>query len=493
MAKKLLFSSFVISFGLLLGRLMGFVREVTIASTFGVSTEADVAVLVLTIPDVLVNILVAGGLSASLIPEFKSSSKEDASALFWQVSVVTSILFVLMVSLLGFIPSLLTYVFAPGLSAQAAMSAQRFLSTVLWVLPLTVLAGITKAFLQSQEKFLVPAIGTLIFNSCIVFGLFVFVRESKNLNMLVGFIILGGAVRWWSQLWVMRHDICWAGNCTRFALTKELFHRYWQAVVAVGALSLYPIVARSFASFAGEGSVAMMNYAWRLVEFPLGLVVTVLSVVLFPRLSELNVVKDSSGFVNTLRTGLTWSLLLAMTILGPVLAAPEIFVELTFGWGGNISLDEIDMIAQLLRVGIVILPFQAVIAMSVAALNARKNTRTPMIVSLIGFVLLLPLCGLLQTSFSIKGVIVAVLLCYILVGGILIHTLWRMNKDLLRFSMLATPLLAGVFSYACSHLVLSFDFSLIVSIFLLVFVMVLTIFIVGGLFYKNGIERQYAV
>ena len=69
--RRLIISGAVVSFGILLGRVTGFLREIGIASVFGISTEADITILMLTIPDVLVNLLVAGGLSAALIPEFR--------------------------------------------------------------------------------------------------------------------------------------------------------------------------------------------------------------------------------------------------------------------------------------------------------------------------------------------------------------------------------------------------------------------------------------
>ncbi len=437
---------------------MGFAREAGVASTFGVSSEADVAVLALTVPDVLVSLLVAGGLSAALIPEFKSLPQKEKHALFMQVSVVMGVFFTAVVFALGFIPDVLLFFFAPGLSIQAAFSAQEVLSDVLWLIPLTVLAGVTTAYLQSQEKFVMPAMGTFLFNTCVVTGLLFFVK-SNNLNDLVYFILLGGALRYASQLWVMRNSINFTGCFTESYIGKGLLYRYGQAVLAVGALSLFPVVARSFASFSGEGGVAMMNYAWRLVELPLGVVITVLSVVLFPKLSEKHANKDIEGFNRVLKEGLFWSLLMAMAIMGPIIASPETFVNVVYSWGDSIPTEKISSISMLLKIGIMILPFQAVIAMCVAAFNAQKNTKFPMKVNMIGFVLLVPLCWWAQEHFGLLGVVSAVAIGYAGISISLLYALRVSYNDLPLLSLFVIPGLFLVITFCMSLLVVTLKFS----------------------------------
>ena len=53
-------SGLILAVGVLLGRLLGFFRETLIASQFGVSGLADVAILTLTLPDLFMNVLLGG-------------------------------------------------------------------------------------------------------------------------------------------------------------------------------------------------------------------------------------------------------------------------------------------------------------------------------------------------------------------------------------------------------------------------------------------------
>ncbi|MDQ7059366.1 MAG: lipid II flippase MurJ [Ghiorsea sp.] len=475
MSKKILYSSLIVSIGVLLGRLMGFVREASLASTFGVSSEADIAVLALTIPDILVSLLVAGGLSAALIPEFKSLSTQQMRALFVQVSFFSIVFFIALALFLGYVTEPLTYLFAPGLGASAASSAQEILRQVFWLIPLTVLAGVTTAYLQSQGKFVAPAMGTFIFNACVVLGLVTFVNDSKRLDVLVYFILLGGLARWLSQLWVMRSELQFHDSFSSMLIHKDLLVRYGQAVVAMGLFTLFPVVARSFASFSGEGGVAMMNYAWRLVELPLGLVITVLAVVLFPKLAELHAQRDEDGFDRQLHEGLAWSLLLAAAIMGPILAAPEVFVSVVYGWGDNIASEKMDTISMLLQVGIVSLPFQAVLAMCVAAFNARKRTKVPMMISFVGFVLLIPICWLAEVYFALFGAVSAIVACYIAVSGVLLFVLRKECKSMPILSLFRVPTVVLILTFSSTLISMSFGLSELVNISACLLIMVLSV------------------
>jgi len=491
---RIILSSLIVSLGLLLGRLMGFVREIYVASTFGVSAEADVAILALTIPDVLVSLLVAGGLSAALIPEFKKLSKQESFALFLQASIGFGAIFLIITLVLSLNPSVLISLFAPGVSQQTERLAQNVLAGVIWLIPLTVLAGISTAYLQAQEKFLMPALGTLIFNACVVFGLILFVDGSKNLSVLVGFIIIGGVLRWLSQLWCLQGYISWKGSLSRYFLTKDLFQRYWQAMLALSLLSMFPVVARSLASFSGEGGIAMMNYAWRLVEFPLGLVITVFSITSFPKLSESYVLNNEVVFSETLYQGVLWSLILSMAIMGVVLPSAETLVKIIFGWSDNISGEKILVISELLQIGIMILPFQAVIAMSLAALNARKETKVSIIVSMLGFVVVLVGGQWAASTLGIVGVMVFVLAGYAFVGLTLLYILHK--RKLLRLDLVIVwlPVQVLLTSYGIAYFIESIPLPIEVAVAYLIGAMVIgvgqVIFFPSCRQFFMGIGRQ---
>ncbi len=64
MLRAILLSSIFLNTGLLLGRISGFIREALVAASFGASSEADIVVLMLTVPDLMVSLLMGGAMGA---------------------------------------------------------------------------------------------------------------------------------------------------------------------------------------------------------------------------------------------------------------------------------------------------------------------------------------------------------------------------------------------------------------------------------------------
>lgn len=412
--KQVLISGIWVSFGIMLGRIAGFFREAAIANTFGVSSTADVVILSLTIPDIMVNILVAGGLSAALIPEFKSHSPRLAGALFLQSSVLIGVVFSLVTFFLVYFSNEIVMLFAPGFDAVTAEKATEVLAFVLWLIPLTVLAGVSTAYLQSKGQFAIPAMGTLIFNLCLVFGLFFYVTDENDLDVFVWFVLLGGVVRWLSQIFRLKGDFYLKELWKKWLLHKLLFKRYLQAMFTLGILTLYPVVARAFASFQGEGGIAMTNYALKLVELPLGVVITVLSVVLFPKLAAAHIRDDQKEFSMMVEEGMFWSVILAVIIMACIYSAADSFIYLVYGWG-EIGAEQLSNVSSILSIVVFSLPLQAVIAMLVTTCNAKKNTYMPLKASLIGLFSLLILCWFFEKSYGLNGVVIALVISYLVV------------------------------------------------------------------------------
>ena len=64
-------STIVVASLILFGRITGFTREWLISSISGANEQTDIAVVLLTFPDLIVNLILGGGFSTSLIPFLK--------------------------------------------------------------------------------------------------------------------------------------------------------------------------------------------------------------------------------------------------------------------------------------------------------------------------------------------------------------------------------------------------------------------------------------
>lgn len=264
------------------------VRDVVLAGTLGIGHDADVAVLALSLPDLLTTVLVGGAVSAVLIPDFKAARAEGGSRrLFGAVTIAVASATGVIALATALAAPLVVRALGPGLSADAATVAAPLVALTVAAFPLTALAAVSTGYLQSLGRFAVPAAGTLIFNVTLVAAIAVLVRPGELLWLAFG-AVGGAALRWLAQLVAALRAPDPAGPLPRrIRDLAGLARRYPQALGATSAVVLVPFVARTIASLGLPGDVATITYALRIVEFPLGAFLTVGAVAALPHLAEL--------------------------------------------------------------------------------------------------------------------------------------------------------------------------------------------------------------
>ncbi|MBU0564606.1 MAG: oligosaccharide flippase family protein [Gammaproteobacteria bacterium] len=407
---RLITSALWISLGIFLGRLAGFVREVGLAAKLGVTPEADVAVVLLTVPDALTNLLMGGALSAILIPRFKKlGAGIRADALFCKGSLVVGGGFALIAVLASYRADWLLALLAPGLDDVTTIKAEELLSLVIWVVPLTALAGVSTAYLQAHGRFFVPAMGTLVFNVVVIFFI-AFGLDDWGLSILVIGIMFGAVLRWGSQLSRIRWRRGFSWRAVRWRLLGKGFgRRYLQAVAGGGLITLLPVLARAFASNNGEGSLALFSYAYKLVEFPLGVCVTVFSAAFFPILSQAFARGDdpSAGLAKVSR----WMLAISFSLATILWAFNSLFTQLAFGYG-KIGPAQVEAIGWLFAIGVISLPLQGGCALLSSVFYAKSDTTTPLWISLGAFLGFIPLGYVFARMGGPAGVMSALVALY---------------------------------------------------------------------------------
>ena len=132
-----------------------------------------------------------------------------------------------------------------------------------------------------------------------------------------------GILRWGSQLLALSNKIHWFQFDKEFRLNWNLLRRYGQAILAIGLTTLLPVVGRAFASYSGEGGIAAFNYAWKLIELPVGLVLASFSIVLFPRMSSLAAEAREADIEALFKSGVFWSVSFSTVFMIPIFLSPR--------------------------------------------------------------------------------------------------------------------------------------------------------------------------
>lgn len=373
--RPLMGASALLAVMLLLGRFSGLFRELELARAFGISRDADVAVVLLTLPDLLVNLLLTGGLSAALVPRFRQLPADDRGALFRQASLWATLAFALAGIVLWLWPMTIFGVIAPGLSGLGELGRGSVVGGVALALPLTALSGVTAAYLNAHGRYLVSGAGTLLFNLCVIAVLVSHASGTNNLLTALALAIgAGAAVRLVAQLAVMPRSALNA-----FSLGPLADRAMLQAFVAgalAAALTLVPqIVVRAAASLLGSGTVASFNYAQKLVELPVGILITTISTVALTKLSGLIAEQRDEEVRQELLKDLRLASMLAVLVVLFGLFFADAVVSLLFG-RGQMDPTALARVAGLARVAFLSVPFVAISSLMIAVLNARLQTST---------------------------------------------------------------------------------------------------------------------
>jgi putative peptidoglycan lipid II flippase len=398
-------ASAVLAIGILAGRIAGLVREVTLASVLGVSEQADVAVLVLTLPDVLTAFLLSGTISAVLVPEFtRRIAADGARSALREAEVIVVLVGLALAAIVAIAARPIVAVIAPGLSDSAGDLAAKLVAASSLALPLAGLSGVAAAYLQSHRRFATTAAGTLVVNLVLVAVLALAVRPD-SLGLIAVGIVLAGAARWLLQRVDAARTVDRSGSSTLRAHLSRFGGRYGIAALGTSTLVLVPFAMRALASLGSPGDIAIVNYALRILELPLGVFITVGSIAALPFLADL-IARGEDGRAASLfrQLVLVTQIVTVPLALGGILAAAPIALLLYGRPAVGASVADIGSYAA---IGMLSLPAQGVASVAQSYLIARGRLGLLLGINGIGLVGYLIVAAILVRAMGTSGVMFA--------------------------------------------------------------------------------------
>ena len=153
-------------------------------------------------------------------------------------------------------------------------------------------------------------------------------------------------------------------------------------VLGVAATNINVLVNTFAASYAEDGAIAWLNYGYRIMHLPLGLIAVSLGSAALPALSRAFASGDKEQFRVTIGEALSHSIRLSIpATLGLVLLRDDI-VDVLYGYG-RFTADDVRHTGLALAaycVGIPAFSFNRILA---PAFYARKDTRTPVRIGMV--------------------------------------------------------------------------------------------------------------
>jgi len=378
----------------LISRILGFIRDVVIAYTFGASAGTDAFLIAFKIPNFMRRLFAEGAFSQAFIPvlsEYKTQRGHvEIKRLVDNVAGSLGGL-LLLITLAGIIMApLLIFIFAPGFfqdteKYQLASEMLRITFPYLLFVTLTALAG---SILNTYGRFAVPAFTPVLLNLCMISAALWFTGFfAEPIMALAWGVFFAGIAQLLFQLPFLRKlDLL---PNPRFNWhdegVKRIRYLMIPALFGVSVAQINLLIDTLMASFLVTGSVSWLYYSDRLMEFPVAIFGVALATVTLPNLSKVIAQGNTLAYHRTLDWALRSTFLVVMpasvgliTLAVPILST--LFYSGKFG-----SHDVIMTSYSLMAFAFGLLGFVGVKVLA-SGFYARQNTRTPVKIAVIAMI-----------------------------------------------------------------------------------------------------------
>jgi putative peptidoglycan lipid II flippase len=277
------------SIAVFLSRILGLVREQVFAALFGASHATDAYQIAFRIPNLLRDLFAEGAMSAALVPTFIQVQKEKGIDRGWQVATRVFVVLFIVVSILA----VLGIIFAePIISFYAGAYRSvpgkfeltvRMTQIMMPFFPLVALAAGFMAILNACGKFFMPSFASAMFNAVsivtgvVLANLFPQWGRQPIEGMAYG-VIAGGFVQaliQWPILLKQGYRPIWSSPDRVSVLQDPALRRMMLLMIpgtmGLAATQINILVNSVFATSVGAGAVSWLNYAFRLMQFPIGI------------------------------------------------------------------------------------------------------------------------------------------------------------------------------------------------------------------------------
>ncbi len=443
--KKTIFSAAVtVGFFSLASRALGLFRDRLLASTFGAGETLDTYYAAFRIPDLIFNLLVLGALSAAFIPvfcEYLTKYKKEGAFRLANSMLNLLALAILFASCAIFIfAKPLMSAIAPGFSdSQKQLTAQ--LTRIMLISPLFFgISNIFSGILNSFKRFLVYSIAPCLYNFGIILGVIVFAPWLGIKGVALG-VVLGAFL----------HMAIQAPNVFRLGFRyKPILSLKEKGIRTVAKLMVPRTIGLAaqqinlwvitiIASMLTVGSVAVFNLANNLQYFPIGIFGVAFATAAFPHLSlaasRNNIKEFKIRFSQTFRQ----ILFFIVPVSGAMLLLRAQIVRLILGTG---KFDWEDTVLTYKCLGYFCLGIFALglVPLLAKAFYSLKDTRTPVVISLLTMGVNVGLSIWLSRVLEVAGLALAFALAGILNLLLLLLILRKRMGDLEDQKTLSTTL-----------------------------------------------------
>lgn len=389
-------SAGIVSLAVMASRILGLVREQVFAAVFGVSIQSDAFIAAFRIPNLLRDLFAEGALSSAFVSVFSQHIVTRGERAAWRLAnLVFNGLFVVVSAItvvgIGLSPQIVGLIARGFEAVPGKVELTTEMTRIMFpFIILVTLAAVAMGVLNTKDRFGVPASASTFFNiGSIVGGLGAAYAMDPDWGprAIIGWAIgtlIGGALQFLIQV----PSLYRVGFRYRPVISftdpgvRQIIRLMGPAVIGAAAVQINVFVNTNFASYLGTGPVSWLNYAFRLMQFPIGVFGVAIATATLPALSRAAARNDLNDYRRTLSSslGLVFFLCIPSACGLALLGRP--IISLIYERGRFTAFDTEQTAAALAFYALGLAGYAAIKVLA-PAFYALNDARTPMMISLI--------------------------------------------------------------------------------------------------------------
>ena len=308
----------IVALAIMCSRVLGLIRELVFAALFAPGLR-DCFTVAFRTPNMLRDLFAEGALSTAFVTVFSQKLKTEGDGAAWQLAhriLSLAVVFMSGVSILGVLlaPWIVRLLAGGWAQTPWKIPFTVLLAQIMYPFILLVsLAALVMGILNSKKIYGVPAMASSFFNIVSIVGgagIGYMLDPNFGWKAMIGFSIgtlLGGLAQLGVQLpalWKLGYRFKFMRDW-KDAGVQRILKLMWPAVIAGSAVQVNVLINTAFASNLAvqDGPVSWLNYAFRLMQLPLGVFGVAVATVTLPVLSRVATDGITENFRSVLGAG----------------------------------------------------------------------------------------------------------------------------------------------------------------------------------------------
>ncbi len=375
-------------------RLLGFLRDILIAALAGAGPVADAFFVANRLPNLFRRLFGEGAFNAAFVPAFSSLLQRegaDSAKTFAQETIAVMAFWLLALTLLCMVAMpVIMLGFAPGFADEP----EKFTLTVELAriafpyMPLICLTALLSGILNGLDRFAAAAAAPVLYNLVSIACMLWLVPFVPSVGHALAWGVSASGVVQLALLYIAVRRAGMRLYLPRPRLTpriRALLRKMGPGVLGAGITQVNMSVDVIIATLLPAGTAAILYYADRVAQLPLGVIGVAVGTALLPRLSRAVAAAEQGGDANapnaTLNQAISYALVLTLPAAIALIAVGAPIIDVLFRRGA-FTAETVIPTAQALAAYAAGLPAFVLLKILAPAFFARGDTATPVRVGL---------------------------------------------------------------------------------------------------------------